>query len=320
MDPSNVELVRRAARSYQVVGLNFYDAARVPVDRVINLLAYTYDNTTLRDNPVNVEGFIDRIRAFELMDEIEFRSNYARLEWSIPVGPIFAATEWNLYNVGRPGHDERLQSALKGTSEALPLKKQQKLLNVIRLNPICITGQSLFATNHSHPLAEDGTFSNIMAPAWASVTVPTEAEMISLLDLAAQRFSVNTTTALTEMVDSSVMRSGLTVITHNLTHENAFLNLAKRETFGANNQKNPYYNAITVFRDNRPASGTENYLEIVTPVGERPVFMVNDQAPITDVIDHVSVSNGHVAVGTVEQVGFKAWFPHSILQVRPTAA
>lgn len=313
-----IEILKRSLQNVRTLAYSHYDRLESTFAENRGWLATEIDNRQLRENPVRVdeEFFFPVAAGWE--DRITVLQNLDRLEWAIPMKGYSAFLPYNRVNIGRPDTVARLERMVPRLPEPLERLKLGHCLKVFRLNPVCITGQTFFHSAHARP-SDKGTFSNVIAPDWADPAAPTEAEVMTTIDLVKTRF-MDITTVDSELIDGDKLAETLNFVAHSTAAWQAFERVRTREKVSDSaTETNPYKGTFTLRLDKKPTAGEETYLEVVNSManGPRPVLYVPDTDPVLNTWDSDLVPAGYVAVGYEQQWGVKPGFPDTALQIRP---
>lgn len=146
----------------------------------------------------------------------------------------------------------------------------------MRDNALTYDGQSFFDTDHEHP--DGSTFSNKVLATRTSAASPTIADARAELKAAMALLQTNSLIRNT-LVRTASMGESLVVIAKSFAVWSAYNDLLTEEKVGTDT--NRFRGAFTLLRDFSPASGTENYVDIVSamPNGPRPTVAVIKQEP-----------------------------------------
>lgn len=301
---------------WTTIALLNYQQART--GSMIPDLAYVYDNTTLRENPVSFEQTFFSVGVFRFADEITSTGALQQVPWVVPLEGYGAAVPFNVIDLDRPNTLARIEQVAPTIGPKLEQKKLAMMLDVFRKNATCYDGRDFFDGSHKHP-ANLGTFSNLLAPNWVNPAVPTVAEAISFLDEAALALAYNMQV---DYEAEEVSEERLLVVQVNSqAMASVFKRINTRATFDANTETNPYFRKLRIYLDRRPAAGTENYVRVLDPIpnGPRPIVLVVDKEPSgLEVFDKHSFGNQSIAYGMSSIFGVKPLHPQAAVEGRPT--
>lgn len=308
-----LDSLRRDVRQFMRLALAKYDTLESDPTSLRNRLALTVDNRQRRDNPVRLTEDFITVQAGPWEDEMVASGRIDKLEYTVPMRGYHAALPFNNVNIGRPNVVATLERMAAALPAALMRLQVKLLMNVFRLNPLTVDGQSFWSDAHVHP--NDATYDNTLDftaadPDPANITFD---EGKAILHRAMARIATNQGME-AEVVDAGEIGRDLIVIAHNATHWGV-LNLVRTRQINENTP-NELAGAFTLLLDRNPTSGDENKLEVVhtPPSGPRPAFFVPDTSPILDAWDDKS-RNGYSVIAMKEQFGIKAGHAHVAVQV-----
>lgn len=184
----------------------------------------------------------------------------------------------------------------------------------MRDNDLTYDGQNFFDTDHVHP--DDTVFGNTVTYARTVAATPTIAEARSELKEAMAKLQANNLIRNT-LVSTAAIDSGLVVIAKSYAVWAAYNDLLTEEKVGSDT--NRFRGKFTLLRDFNPASGTDNFVDVVSalPGGPRPTVMVVHQEPQGLEFDlSQSFSVREIPFGMEASYAFVAAFPQTAVRIK----
>lgn len=317
----SIDILKRQVRQVQILAFDRFDKLQTSNDDLLSLLCLTVDNRREKQNPVRLEEDFYWPEAYAWEDEMVSVPGFDKLDFVIPIKGFASMIPYNRVNIDRPDTVAKLERMMPRLAEAHIRLQVRQAMAVFRTNPTSVDGQAFFADAHPTPGKTGITYDNLLAPNWTSPTIPTDEEVLAVIESIRAQFAANLTVD-AEVVDSSVVDGALAIITHNASAEAAFRRARDYQTLtiGSIQVPNPNRGTFRLFLDKKPTSGQEGYLEAIysLPGGPRPVIRVLDKDPTVDAIESNRVSNALVEITMESQFGMKAGDPSTAIQVRPT--
>lgn len=312
------------------VFFDLYDQLEADHAEVLGMLAYTHDNRVARENPVQLDYLLHLPQAKAWMDDSIIEHGLDVLEWTIPLMGHDVISPINRLNIDRPNTQVTLEGIAQSQPEALLRRQIKMIMQVYRTNPLCVDGQNFFSTVHPKPGSSGEVYANILQPIFGvgALATPSLQVLANLIMQVLTRFGTILTLQ-AEVVDDGKLRQGLLVIVHNETHQTLFRELLTTDrlpeatlpdTTVVGERINPVKGLFKLWRDQRPTSGEENYIEFVMTTdanGPKPAVFVPDTDPQPIVLDESRVKNGFYGVGFQQIWGVKPFVPQTTIQAQP---
>lgn len=314
--PDGIDTLRRQVLTYQTLAVDLYDRGLRAQEALLPLFALIHDNTVARENPVNFDQFFVFPEAYMWGDRGVLGTALDRLGWTVYHQGWTTGVQYNRMNIGRPQAVGQLEKVMRSLPLALLNQQVRACLSVFRDNALTVDGQPFFDAAHEHP-ADQGTYSNIVEFEFADPANPTTAEIQAVLHTAAARLLTNVSIQL-EISDANEIRDRLVVVAHNQGQFTAFESVRTKAQIALT--ANEWVNGFRLLRDHKPASGAENYFEVIynDPQGMRPAVMSIDTQPVPDVRDPGGeTTKPWVEIGMNQQFGVKALHAQSAVQIQP---
>lgn len=313
---TTLDVLQSLRVAVEPIAFDVYDKHKTPP--IVPRLAMEIDNTTAQEDPVNLEWLGSFAEMREWLDE-KTTQRIFKGDFSIPIKPYEITWAVDRKKLRRPGNfSGAFVAQIQAQVERFAKGKVRLVMDILRSNPLAYDGQNLFDTDHVHP-DDKGTYSNVLAPDWATTTAPTVDELKAFLHDAQGRL-VDNMGIDAELVDSSAIDKNLLVICHNAA---SFSKLNQIRTMARiDNAENEWFGGFTLLRDMNPTSGQETYVEVCfSPdgAGPKPVIFVIDEEPSELKVDTTAeFKNRMIAMGFEAWFGVKPGWPQVIVQGRPT--
>lgn len=325
----SVDILKSRWSEVVPVFFDLYDQAEADHAAVLGNLAYVHDNREARENPVQLDYLLQLPQAKAWLDDSVIEHGLDLLEWTIPMEGHDVVTAINKVNIGRPNTVVKLEDIARSQPEALLRRQVKLIMEVFRRNPLAVDGQNFFDTDHPKPGGAT-TYSNILTPVFGAGALanPSLQVLANLVNEVITHFG-SILTSQSEVVDDSKLRNNLLVIVHNATHQTIFRELLTTDRLPeatlpdatvAAERNNPVKGSFTLWRDQNPTAGEENFIEFVMRTdasGPKPAVFVPDTDPEPIVLDENRVRNGFYAVGFQQIFGVKPFVPNTAIQAQP---